>query len=575
MSETIKATIDGVEIEVAKGTTIVRAAKQYGLKVPTFCYHPGLSIPANCRMCLVDVTWGNGRKNPKPLPGCYTELGDGMIVDTQSKETKDAQQSVLEFILLNHPVDCPICDQAGECVLQEHYFTYSAKPSRLSHQKVAKPKAVPLGPRVVLDSERCIVCTRCIRVCDEVAERSELTLEDRGNHSQITTFPGRQLENPYSLNTVDVCPVGALTDRKFRFQRRVWFLTKKDSVCTGCAAGCSLRLDSYQGKTERVVPRYNPDVNKWWMCDDGRDHMRSRTIEGAPKARDGDNDGIDSQIVVDKLAAYFASDEKIAIALSASLDNETIYTWAKLADAADAQVFLLRRDGWTGDKILRKDDRDCNATGAVAILDAVVGGAGDESALLAEMGDCGAVIFVDHDCDPSDALLEATAEHEGTVVLSDVDNALTESAALVLPIAQLHTREGTLVNADGWVQRVGAPLPRPRGVHDPLRVAVTLADRIELEIGVAADTPVAGVFARIAGEVTAFANLTYSYLDDLGGALTNGGEPAAKRPRIDGTPEWEPDDVHPTASRHFAIRRGTSDVLTPTAGGSNNSSASS
>lgn len=562
--ETIKGTIDGVEVEVAKGTTIVRAAKQNGITIPTFCYHPGLSIPANCRMCLVDVTWGNGRKNPKPLPGCYTELGAGMVVDTTCQDVKEAQQSVLEFILLNHPVDCPICDQAGECVLQEHYFTYSAQKSRLSHQKVAKPKAVPLGPRVVLDNERCILCTRCVRVCDEVAGESELTIEDRGNHSQITTFPGKELSNPYSLNTVDVCPVGALTDRKFRFRRRVWFLTKKESVCTGCAAGCAIRLDSYNGKTERAVPRYNPDVNKWWLCDDGRDLMRTRTIEGAPAARDGDDEGVPGPVLLEKVSNYFAGDEKISIALSASLDNETVYAWAKLAAAAEADVFLLRRDGWQGDEILRKGDRDCNATGAAAILDAMVPGWGDEKALLGSAENSGAVIVIDNDSDPSDELLEAMSEHDGSVVFSDVDNALTEAAAMVVPIAQLHTRDATIVNADGWVQRVGAPLPRPKGLHDPLKAAMLIAGNNDLEVGLNSRTAAAEVFAQIAAEVPAFANLTYGYLGDLGGPLTHGGEPAPKRARVDGTPEWEPDDVHPTARRPFSIRRGTSDVQTPT-----------
>ncbi len=568
--EMITATIDGVEITVEKGTTIVRAAKQHGIEVPTFCYHPGLSIPANCRMCLVEVTWGNGRKNPKPLPGCYTELGPGMVVDTQSDETKDAQKSVLEFILLNHPVDCPICDQAGECVLQEHYFTYSAQPSRLSHQKVAKPKAVPLGPRVVLDSERCIVCTRCIRVCDEVAGRSELTLEDRGNHSQITTFPGRQLENDYSLNTVDACPVGALTDRKFRFRRRVWFLSKKESVCTGCARGCSLRLDSYQGKTERVVPRYNPDVNNWWMCDDGRDYMRARTIEGIAAARDGDDENPDVAALVKDVAGLFGEDEEgkqtVAVALSASLENEAIYAWAKVAAATGNRVYLLRREGWQGDDILKKGDRDCNATGATAILDAVAPGWGDDAAFAANAAQADALLVVDNDAMPSDAALEAFSEHDAAFVLSDVDNGLTEAAAVVLPIGQLHTRDGTIVNADGWIQRVMAPLPAARGVVRPVSVALAAAAAGGVELSFGSTAGAADVFAAIAQDVPAFANLSYGYLADLGGALTNGGEPAPKRKRIPGTKEWEPDDVHPTAKRPFAIQRGTSDLVTPASG---------
>lgn len=565
--ELVKLTIDGVAVEVAKGTTIVRAAKQFGLSVPTFCYHPGLSIPANCRMCLVDVTWGNGRANPKPLPGCYTEAGEGMVVDTKSPGIRAVQQSVLEFILLNHPVDCPICDQAGECVLQEHYVQYSAQPSRLSHQKVAKPKATPLGPRVLLDSERCIVCTRCIRVCDEIAGRSELAIDDRGNHSQITTFPGRQLENPYSLNTVDVCPVGALTDKRFRFRRRVWFLTKKESVCTGCARGCSLRLDSYNGTTERVVPRYNPDVNNWWMCDDGRDYMRDRTVQNGPLARDASNDGATTKDTLDKVASYFAEDDpNVAIALSASLENEAVYAWSKLAHATGAKVYLLRRETWHGDNILRADDRDANASGAVAIITAITGACGDEAALIAGFDDTTAVLVVDNDSAPSDELIEALGAHDGSVVMSDVESGLTEASAIVLPIGQLHTREGTLTNAAGWVQRIGQPLPAPRETLNPTRIAALFAAANGVDIGITATSSPSAVFANMAAEVPAFANLSYSYLGDLGGKLTHGGEPAPQRLRVDGTPEWEPDDVHPTAKRRFAIRRGTSDVITPRPG---------
>jgi len=563
----VNCTIDGVEVEVAKGTTIVRAAKQAGLEVPTFCYHPGLSIPANCRMCLVDVTWRNGRKSPKPLPGCYTEVGEGMVIDTESRQVKDVQRSVLEFILLNHPIDCPICDQAGECVLQKHYVTYSAQPSRLSHRKVAKPKAIPLGPRVVLDAERCIVCTRCIRTCDEVAGVSELAVEERGNHSQITTFPGRQLENPYSLNTVDLCPVGALTDRRFRFRRRVWFLTKKDSACTGCARGCSLRLDSFSGRTERVVPRYNPDVNNWWMCDDGRDHMRDRTIQAPPAATDVQDEGAGLSDILDKVASYFAEDDaNVAIALSASLENEAVYAWSKLAAATGSKVYLLRREGWQGDEILRQADRDANATGASAIIEAVTGSCGDEAALMAGFDDTTAVVVIDNDADPSAELVEALSQHDGVAVFSDVDNAMTEAAAIVVPLSQQHAREGTITNFDGWVQRIGAPLPPVKGTCNPVRVAARFADANAVDTGFSALTRPGDVFASMAADVPAFANLTYAYLADLGGKLTHGGEPAPQRERVPGTPQWEPDVVHPTADRPFAIRRGASTPVSARSG---------
>ncbi len=213
-------TIDGQEVTVDRGTTILQAAQKLGIDIPTFCYHPGLSAPANCRMCLCEFSV-RGRPGPKPQPACYVTVSDDMEVVTDSDHLRKTRKSVLEFILLNHPVDCPVCDQAGECVLQDHYFKYSTEPSRLTHKKVHKAKVKRLGPDVVLDAERCILCTRCVRFCDEVVGESQLDVVNRGEHSEITTFPGQQLDNPYAGNVVDICPVGALTSVDFRFRTRV------------------------------------------------------------------------------------------------------------------------------------------------------------------------------------------------------------------------------------------------------------------------------------------------------------------------------------------------------------------
>ncbi len=561
-----KVTIDGHEIEVANGTTVLRAAKQVGVDIPVFCYHPGMSIPANCRMCLVEI-----EKSPKPLPACYTEVMDGMVVRTLSEKTQATQKAVLEFILLNHPVDCPICDQAGECVLQEHYATYSAKPSRLFSAKVGKPKAKPLGPTVMLDAERCIVCTRCVRFTEEVSKSFDLAVEARGENAEITTPPGMELNNPYSLNVVDICPVGALTSREFRFRRRVWFMDMRDSVCTGCARGCSVRVDSYSNKVERLVPRYNPDVNKYWMCDDGRDTLNSRRDRALTLGRiPGPNDSareanaIDGLRVIGGWLQTLRGDNggsvaagSVGIGLSASLSNEDIYAWARLAKIMNAKVYLLKRASWPSDVILRMDDRDCNDTGARAILTALTPDFGDVKALVKDCASLAALLVLDNEIATNDALLEAIAAVEKSAVLTDLAGPLADAAAVVVPLQQLHQREGTIVNGVNWVQRLGAPLkPAVTTVAPHVAAAMLAHSASEVDLDFTEKTRPSELFERMAGAVTAFAHLNYAELGGHGRALTFGGDLAPARAHVNGTAAWEPDPVSPTAPRHFQLRRG-------------------
>lgn len=259
-----EVTIDGKTVEVSPGTNVVEAAKQVGIEIPVFCYHPGLPPDGNCRMCTIKT------EEAGLTPACITECRDGMTVRTDTEEVKDAQEGVLEFLLLNHPLDCPICDKSGECMLQDHYFEYSAQPSRMEHEKVQKRKVIDVGPEIVLDTERCILCSRCVRFCNEIAEEPSLGIVNRGDHAELTTFPGKELDNPYSLNTVDICPVGALTSKKFRFRKRVWFLDETSSVCPNCARGCNVKIEHEDGEISRMMPEHNPEVNDYWLCDEGR-----------------------------------------------------------------------------------------------------------------------------------------------------------------------------------------------------------------------------------------------------------------------------------------------------------------
>ena len=233
----VKLTVDGTEVEVPKGTNLVEACKEAGVEVPHFCYHSHLSIAGNCRMCMVEVEGMRGLQI-----GCNTGANDGMVVKTTTDAVKETRAAVMEFLLVNHPIDCPVCDQAGECKLQIYYMEHDRRESVVEvEDKVKKGKAIEVGPRVMLDQERCVACSRCVRFCDEITETGELRLLNRGDHTTISTFPGRELDNDYSVNTVDICPVGALTSRDFRFQARVWYLEHDDSVCPGCATGCNTK----------------------------------------------------------------------------------------------------------------------------------------------------------------------------------------------------------------------------------------------------------------------------------------------------------------------------------------------
>ncbi|MBI2620562.1 MAG: (2Fe-2S)-binding protein, partial [Ignavibacteriales bacterium] len=260
-----KITIDGREFEVDSKLSVIQAVAERGIEIPHFCYHPSLSVAGNCRMCLVEI-----EKMPKLAIACATQVADGMIIRTNSERVQRAQQAVMEFLLINHPLDCPICDEAGECKLQDYAYKYSVGYSRFEEDKVHKPKRYSLGPNVILDVERCIMCSRCIRFADEVAKQPVLTFTQRGDHVVLTTFPGTQLDTPYSMNVIELCPVGALTSTDFRFRARVWEMSSTETVCVGCARGCNMNMWVRNNTILRLTPRQNDDVNSYWMCDHGR-----------------------------------------------------------------------------------------------------------------------------------------------------------------------------------------------------------------------------------------------------------------------------------------------------------------
>lgn len=264
----MKCHINGQEVEVAPGTTIIQAfyKMQKEKEIAHYCYHEGLSVAGVCRLCMVEI-----EGMPRLQIACNTEVKDGMVINNTSEKVKETVRWGMDFHLINHPLDCPICDQAGECGLQEQYMKFGQYDSEMAEVKVKKRKVVDLGERVVLDTERCILCSRCVRFTAEVSKTFELGIFNRGDHSEIGTFENKPLNNKYSVNTIDICPVGALTSKDFRFRQRVWYLKSEKSICTGCSTGCNTKVYFNEDGLFRVKPEYNEKVNGHWMCDEGRD----------------------------------------------------------------------------------------------------------------------------------------------------------------------------------------------------------------------------------------------------------------------------------------------------------------
>ncbi|HVK77516.1 MAG TPA: 2Fe-2S iron-sulfur cluster-binding protein [Kofleriaceae bacterium] len=457
--DTVTVTIDGVAVTVPKGTNVLEAAKKVGVDISAFCYHPGLSIAACCRQCLVSI-----EKNPKLQPSCQSIATEGMVVHTKDAQSTLARKQMLEFTLVNHPIDCPICDKAGECTLQKLYFEHDAADSRVDTPKVHKPKVKDLGPNIVLDAERCILCTRCIRVCDEVAGEHQLEMINRGDHEELTTAPGQQLDNPYSLNTVDVCPVGALTSKDFRFTMRAWELDATPSVCNGCATGCNIEVHHKNGRAWRLVPRLNPAVNGHWMCDEGRftyhelreARLAGPVVGGLPSSWDKA-----LKAAADKLTAALKDPGAVAVVLSAQASNEDNFALAKLAAAWKAQVFATGRPAVPG----RADDklRDADVNPNWAGVKAIAAAAQDLAALETGVntGKVRVVVVLGHDLPVSATAHGRLREIDAVIVLATHDRGPAKDATIALPIAAWAETPGSVTNRDGRLQRMHAAIAAP------------------------------------------------------------------------------------------------------------------
>ncbi len=568
--ELVTVNVDGREIAVPKGTNVIEAARLVGVDVPHYCYHPKLTVVGNCRMCLIemgmpavdpatkapimDPATGKQKINwiPRPQIGCATNASAGLHIRTQTPQIKDCREGVMEFLLINHPLDCPICDQAGECKLQEQATGYGRGYSRFIEQKNVKPKRTLLGPRVVLDDERCVLCSRCIRFSKEIAKDDVLGFIDRGSYSTLTCYPGKKLENNYSLNTVDICPVGALTSTDFRFKMRVWFLKQTNSIDTESSVGANTVVWSREGVVYRITPRRNDDVNDTWMADTGRvlykqvkadDRLTAIKVNGA-------DSGLD--IAINAAATLFkANAGAIAVVGSGRSSVEEQFLTKKLADALKASTQLVSRAG-EGDKILISADRNPNVrgalvTGLIATLpvgDATpswlsVPGAGGAAAPvwlgglknLASAIDAGqvkVVVAIGENLIAAGLTPAQLAKVSIIYIGTHIDTTST-LAQIVLPALTVFEKSGTLVNQQFRIQKFLKAVPAAAGATDDLTI---LAKLVAAAGGAVLPGEVNALWKTIAAEVAALGTMTFANLPETG--LLLDATPWAALPFVEG-----------------------------------------
>ncbi|HSM60955.1 MAG TPA: 2Fe-2S iron-sulfur cluster-binding protein [Longimicrobiales bacterium] len=520
---TITLIIDGREVTVPKGTTLLQAAKRIGKEVPHYCYHEGLSSPAMCRLCLVEVEGA-----PKPMPACVTQATDGQVVHTESDRALDFRKGVLEFYLVNHPLDCPICDMSGECMLQD--YVHLEGPD---HGRSREPKRVfgrdDFGGDVLFYGDRCVMCTRCVRFMNEVEQDARLTVVERGSRSVIDTFFEEGLEGTHwHGNIVDICPVGALVSKDFLHKARAWDLEHTPSICPNCSQGCNISLHVRDNLVQRLKPRENLEVNAFWMCDYGRLNYewinRGQRVEAPLVRRGGDTravgwkeavralldagDGAAGKPVM-AIASPFASNEDLG-ALRALVDlfggGEIVYRMARAQDEIVLKGFPT---------LARRRDVAPNGRGA-ELLGMTRVGDDEGRGGLNEVADHDGIVLVLGDTledQPADFGRSAALFVHLTAHASEA----SANAHFVLPVTTFAEQEGSFTNVQGRVQRFWQGLT-PRGAARPawFVLGVVAGERG----GPAAARSAAEAFATLGDLAPAFAGLTW---DDLGtrGAVVN------------------------------------------------------
>jgi NADH-quinone oxidoreductase subunit G len=548
--ETITVKVDGKEIDVPKlmpdwqnnlaPTTVLQACEHAGIEIPHYCYHPKLPVAGNCRMCLVHVGMPGRpgpdgkppmnedgslkidpmvlpyeRSTPKGVIGCATDLIPGMEIYASSPETKEMREAVLESLLINHPLDCTICDQAGECKLQEYSVEHGQSESQFAEHKVHKPKAVDLGPRIMLDAERCVLCTRCIRFSKDIANDDALGIVNRGSYNTIATFLDTPFDNNYTLNTADICPVGALTSKDFRFQMRVWFLKETKSLCTSCGTGCNTVIGSRENTMYRYEPRENDAVNGPWMCDSGRLNYKWIGSENRLSQVQGAS-GWATAITEISGKLKEAAPGSVAIIGGARQTNEELYLLKRLAEKFEAITDSVPRTG-KGDRLLSHTDKNPNSTGSrlIGITDGRPGSRIADIVAGIEDGTIKTLIVFGDDVTKG-GISETLLDKLDLLVVSDIlPNNTTSKAHYLLPGCAHAEKRGTFTNIKGRVQKFMKALEAPGDARPEWEFLHELIENTTDQNGF---STIEGLFNQMANEVEAFKakNLTWSALGDTG-----------------------------------------------------------
>jgi NADH-quinone oxidoreductase subunit G len=548
-AEKVKVKVDGKEVEVPKtmadplsgkpvATTMIQACAVAKVDVPHYCYHPRLPVAGNCRMCLVEFgtpAMGTDRKpilnpdgtpkimkSPRPAIACATPISPGMEIYTNTPAVKQMRQGVLEFLLINHPLDCPICDQAGECKLQEYSVDYGQSASRFVEPKVHKPKRVELGPRIVLDDERCILCTRCIRFTKDVVGDDALGIVNRGSYNTLTAYPGKKFDNNYTLNTVDICPVGALTSKDFRFQMRVWFLKETKSICTSCATGCSIIIGSREEKIYRYEPRENEAVNACWMCDYGRLNYKwvgreDRLTEIRRPKAEGRNPNW--REIVAEVSEHLRDVKPgtAAMVASARQTNEELYLLSKLAKKLGALTDSVPRTG-EADKLLINADRNPNSVGA-RLTGLAAEPMGSNLPKIAEgirNGKIRTLIVFGEDVAKHGIAVDLLGKLELLIVSDILPNETTRQAHYLLPGCAHAEKRGSFTNTKGRVQRFMKAVEPPGQARAEWEFLHELVFNATGQDGFVS---IEGLFNQMAKDVPAFSGLTWAGLGDTGATV--------------------------------------------------------
>lgn len=500
-----------LELGAEEKLNCIQAAQRLGDEIPHYCWHPDLSVVASCRMCLVEIGQkkpdGSIAMQPKLIPGCQTPVTDGMVIVSDSDKVKTAQKATLEYLLLDHPLDCPTCDQAGECFLQDYSFKYGRGYSRLQELKEQPPDKPHIGEQITLFTDRCIMCTRCVRFTREVSGTAELEVISRGNHSEIDIFPGEPCNNKLAGNVVDLCPVGALCSKDFLYKQRVWWLKTADSVCPNCSTGCSVYVDECEDHVYRLRPRGNPLAQGSFMCDEGRFgwkyiHGENRITlpeqhrEGKIVSRDWDVVLPDARRAL--VDASKVSGKKIAAVLSPWMTVEEAYMLASYLKSLSANVSLAigpvrvvgEDDKYPKDikgrsvepvKFTIRAEKCPNKRGVEAVLRHFAGSVQTMGDVLgrAAAGDFSAMYLVGGD--PEGWITDAQAaslDKVGTVIVQDLlPSAASKKATYLLASGSFAERDGTFVNHSGLAQEIHRSIRSPGEAKPDNRILWDLAGR--------------------------------------------------------------------------------------------------